>query len=322
MNIFGYFSATKPTSGTPCINGCQFAADRAVQWQNGNWYAELLGGLGQACTTPTPAPTQMPQTPTTPEGDCIKSGGYGGTVNGQFMCLSRDTGGVPNQSTGATTTTTTTADNGDGTSTVTTTTSTPTTECSGAGSCSTVNNTTTTTTTINNSTGQPTGPPRTTTGTETPRPTTPEGEKPCTPGAVGCDDEPKSSFGGSCSGFVCDGDAIQCAIASEQHRRNCELLTAGPGLSKADAVASYELHSKGVASGQKIVPGVSGGDVSTMSTGERINAGTLLGATTFATPMGNFVMDLAFLNNPLVWFGYMILSASVLIAARIVMGAF
>lgn len=34
----------------------------------------------------------------------------------------------------------------------------------------------------------------------------------------------KGQFGGSCgAGFSCEGDAIQCAMAKEQHRRNCEL---------------------------------------------------------------------------------------------------
>jgi len=37
----------------------------------------------------------------------------------------------------------------------------------------------------------------------------------------------KSSFGGSCGGaFNCNGDAIQCAIAREQHTRNCALIDA------------------------------------------------------------------------------------------------
>jgi hypothetical protein len=43
-----------------------------------------------------------------------------------------------------------------------------------------------------------------------------------------CKDNPTSSicknstFGGSCSAsFSCDGDAVQCAIAKEQHQRNC-----------------------------------------------------------------------------------------------------
>lgn len=35
----------------------------------------------------------------------------------------------------------------------------------------------------------------------------------------------KSTFGGSCAAnFACDGDAIQCAIAKEQHLRNCKMF--------------------------------------------------------------------------------------------------
>ena len=34
----------------------------------------------------------------------------------------------------------------------------------------------------------------------------------------------KSNWGGSCGSFTCDGDAIQCAIAKEQHQRNCKLF--------------------------------------------------------------------------------------------------
>lgn len=46
-----------------------------------------------------------------------------------------------------------------------------------------------------------------------------------------CEENPDSpickegSFGGSCAaGFQCDGDAIQCSIAREQHIRNCKLF--------------------------------------------------------------------------------------------------
>jgi len=34
----------------------------------------------------------------------------------------------------------------------------------------------------------------------------------------------KSAFGGSCGAWTCDGDAIQCAIAKEQHQRACKLI--------------------------------------------------------------------------------------------------
>lgn len=46
-----------------------------------------------------------------------------------------------------------------------------------------------------------------------------------------CEENPDSpickegTFGGSCAaGFQCDGDAIQCSIAREQHMRNCKLF--------------------------------------------------------------------------------------------------
>ncbi|MFC4158450.1 virulence factor TspB C-terminal domain-related protein [Chitinimonas lacunae] len=34
----------------------------------------------------------------------------------------------------------------------------------------------------------------------------------------------KSEFGGSCGSFSCKGDAILCAMAKEQHKRNCEMF--------------------------------------------------------------------------------------------------
>lgn len=41
-----------------------------------------------------------------------------------------------------------------------------------------------------------------------------------------CDTGPESEFGGNCaSGFACDGDAVQCAMARDQHVRNCRDLT-------------------------------------------------------------------------------------------------
>ena len=39
------------------------------------------------------------------------------------------------------------------------------------------------------------------------------------------DDKEKGSFGGTCgAGFTCEGDALQCAMLKEQHKRNCEVL--------------------------------------------------------------------------------------------------
>lgn len=46
----------------------------------------------------------------------------------------------------------------------------------------------------------------------------------CDPQTEDCSNTP-GSFGGDCmAGFACSGDAIQCAIAREVHRRNCKLF--------------------------------------------------------------------------------------------------
>lgn len=43
------------------------------------------------------------------------------------------------------------------------------------------------------------------------------------PNDAKCKEEQKGEFGGVCAGgFTCKGDAIQCAIAKEQHKRNCQ----------------------------------------------------------------------------------------------------
>lgn len=41
----------------------------------------------------------------------------------------------------------------------------------------------------------------------------------------------KSSFGGSCGAFSCDGDAVQCAIAKKQYEENCTLFVTATPLS-------------------------------------------------------------------------------------------
>jgi len=86
------------------------------------------------------------------------------------------------------------------------------TTCTAAGSC------TTTVTTITSVNG---GAP----GTSTKTTTETKGEF-CVsnPAAKECGDGEGSSFGGSCeAGFVCEGDAVQCAHAKETHLQNCKI---------------------------------------------------------------------------------------------------
>lgn len=45
------------------------------------------------------------------------------------------------------------------------------------------------------------------------------------PSSVMCSEEGDENFSGSCSSsFSCEGDAVQCAIAREQHERNCVMF--------------------------------------------------------------------------------------------------
>jgi len=153
--------------------------------------------------TPTAAPGQ-PAT-AVPPGKCP------GTVNGVEVLVTCDR---TTQTTGSTSSGTTTNSTGSGTSTTSTTTSTGVTSSTTKTECTAVSCTTTVTTTSTSPAGV--------TGTTTTEKTEPK-EKFCT-------ENPKSpmcitsSFGGACSsGFTCDGDAVQCAIAKETYRFNCSL---------------------------------------------------------------------------------------------------
>ncbi len=161
--------------------------------------------VDQSCSVgPNSAPPKVPEKEKCPSG-------YTGTVNGVEVCVNK----VPNSG----------ADGGsnetetnDGTETTTRRVD-RSTNCDGD-KCTTT--TTTTTTRRNNSTGAST----TTVTTETSTSSKP-GFCQENPSSKLCKDgkEDGSSFGGSCGGgFTCEGDAIQCAMAQEQHRRACKLF--------------------------------------------------------------------------------------------------
>lgn len=160
-------------------------------------------GTGSCTASPTP---EVPPTSPAPESSWPTPpppGTCPGQVNGVTVnvpCSSTETKGTK-----------TTSEN-DGAGNVTNKSESKTTVCTGVGSCTT---TTTTTTTVNG------GAPTTTTKT-----TTEAKGKFCAdnPGSKECGDGDGSSFGGSCaSGFVCEGDAVQCAHAKETHLQNCKL---------------------------------------------------------------------------------------------------
>lgn len=132
-----------------------------------------------------------------------------GTYNGATIWVKCSS---TNETTKTDNTTTQTQTSGSTSTTGTTSTSTTSrTSCDGS------NCTTTTTTTTTNADGTKTDKTETS--------SKPQADF-CTanPNATACK-KPEGSFGGSCSaGFSCEGDAVQCAIAREAYKRNCELL--------------------------------------------------------------------------------------------------
>lgn len=227
-NVYG--APGKIDTMTFCAGTCEIAASGRAQGQTqSSWYTEWYGPFT-----------------TTGNKDCVQATGQGGpqdaprcpadqcmgTVNGSQICVPCD---QRNRDLPPTTSDTTQQNPGQPTTSVTESTTTST-NCLPTG-CTT---TTTTTTTEQDfdAVGNPSGPPRTTTTTtQEPGDGSELGEfcekNPSSPMCV------KSAFGGSCSGFTCDGDAVQCAIAREQHVRNCELLTDTGSFSRADAVTAF-----------------------------------------------------------------------------------
>lgn len=209
------------------------------------------GASGPAFSEPRPEPC--------PTGQCR------GSVNGTSVCM-------PCASQTSTPTTTTTQ-NGSGTTTGTTSTSTT---CTGS-TCTTttqtrdgsgtLTGTTTTTTTYGQHCAANPGAPQCNGGSGT-----------GTGGNGNGDGEGEgegSSFGGSCAaGFSCEGDAVQCAIARDQHIRACQFYDTTTDLSTlgANAVAAAASQPAGH-------PGLTPETVD-LSLSDRINQSPLFGGTT------------------------------------------
>lgn len=199
-----------------CHNGCSGSGTTAGA-RDGKFYVwGPFTSSGATCTGGTGTTTQ----PTNPAPLPSKPGYCPGTVNGatvQVPCSSSKT-----------TETATSGTSGTSASGVPssgpTTTSEKSTTCVD-GKCST----TTTTTTTN-----PDGSKTTTTGNET-KPEDKDSFCKQNPTLSICKE---SSISGSCAAVSCSGDAIQCAMAREQSKRNCELIDTETTLSSIGRTAA------------------------------------------------------------------------------------
>lgn len=203
----GYSSGDSAQPGCLITGSADFAAGSPSSWIAGMTLTGAKCLPNPNGSTDATAGSGAPSnSPTTGTGTQCKPGEVAGTVNGQTVCAA--TGSNDPKKTSSTTGTNETKPDGTtvGTQTTSSTDCTPTT-------CTTTTTTTTTTT-------PPGGSPTTQTGSTTGT---------CSRSTPGCgdtqSDEDRSSFSGTCgAAFACDGDAIMCSVALEQHKRNCALF--------------------------------------------------------------------------------------------------
>jgi hypothetical protein len=191
-------SGSYTAGGTLCVAGCEYNTNNGITGcgSSGCIFEAKVGTVtGQRCTANVV--TQKTPTTRTPEETCLANKQGYITTNGTTTC-------VPSGTQGASTITDTSA---------------PSTTTTGGGTTTTQQTTTVKpdgTVTQTTTTTPPSGTPTTTTTTQTK-------EKFCeeNPNATICK---QGSFGGSCtSGFICDGDGVNCAIARAKHLENCIL---------------------------------------------------------------------------------------------------
>jgi hypothetical protein len=211
-----YVSSETASAGfMGCFDGCLVSGAFGANSGGQHYVAGPLVHTGQQCNPSTqggdyPGMGSAKSDPGTVATSC-PAPQCPGTVNGTSVCVpcsSTTTGQVTKPS-----------DSQNSGGTVETTT------CTG-GVCTTTTHTVNPDGTIGSPTGVTTGtgganPNANGTGTGTGEETDQNSFCEDNPDAVICKN---SNFGGSCGAFTCDGDAVQCAIAQEQHKRNCALF--------------------------------------------------------------------------------------------------
>lgn len=125
-----------------------------------------------------------------------------------------------------------------------------------------------------------------------------------------------SSIGGACAAVVCSGDAVQCAIAKEQAKRNCELFEAKSplsdlGIASADGQAVPSGHP-GAAPDQRDIS-----FASTIDTSDRLG-GSCPGDHVLSTSVGSVTIPLSKLCGSLQLVGQLVVAFGALLSAFIV----
>lgn len=135
-----------------------------------------------------------------------------------------------------------------------------------------------------------------------------------------CDENPRSpmckegAFGGACGAFTCDGDGVQCAMALEVHKRNCQLF---------DTPSELSSIGESVMNGQAVPAGHPGGKPSVLSLDalfkpQAVTAGCL--PDKVVPLMGKqLVLPWSRICDPLKWMGHIAFAFALVHGALLVM---
>lgn len=242
-----------------CNKGCNLGTSAGVvKYEDGQGKSKITGyGLfsGDECNAEPEPQTQddplNPESPNAKDPDPQCKNGFKGTVNGVVVCVPpKKSEAVKEMET---------KDNGDGTKTESTTTV----KCEG-GKCEITKSSTTTNSTTNSTVSSSSV---TTTVDKKDYCANNKTSDQCK-GENG-EEEGDGSFGGSCqTGFECDGDALMCSVAKEQHKRACEFFV--------NETPESQLYGNSVTKQGKVTDDLEGNE--TISMEGRINQTSALGA--------------------------------------------
>jgi hypothetical protein len=125
----------------------------------------------------------------------------------------------------------------------------------------------------------------------------------------------KGSFGGSCAAsFTCDGDAIQCAIAKEQHLRNCKLFD-----DPSDESGLYNANKGREGNQTGDLPGNQSIDLTgRIDTSDAIGGGSCIGDLSISVMGQSISLPISGICPYLSILGNVLVAVSLLLAVRIV----
>lgn len=133
------------------------------------------------------------------------------------------------------------------------------------------------------------------------------------------EEEKEGKFGGSCSaGFTCEGDALQCAIAKDQHKRNCQMFD--------DKTTESQLYDSEVAKGSnrdvtKDLPGNTEVDVSgKLSSEDVLGGGRCIADLNVQVWRSSVSLPFSKICPSLGYLGWVLIAVCSLAAFRIVSG--